>query len=259
MSIYKYLRYSSDMQDERQQENTIDSYLAARGLVADATYTDAATSGSVSYRERNLFDLCKELKPNDTIIISEISRLTRSGIAELSEIIEKYFKPNKLHLIVCNVGLDIDCSDLNPLVEMQLMMMAVFAKIERQLLRDRTRSAMAVRQKLIAENGGFISKSGRWTDHIGGNSDMSAARAISSKNRMTKAKENPINIFFFNYVTQFEERNGKMGANTPTVVFAQLAKELNALGQKTVTGLDYTANRCRALYYKMKDRYVYLK
>ena len=61
----------------------------------------------------------------------QVSRLTRSGIGELSYIIEKHFKPNKLRLIICNVGLDIDCSDINPMIELQLAMMATFAKIEK--------------------------------------------------------------------------------------------------------------------------------
>ena len=120
--IYRYLRFSTNSQDERQQANTIDNYLKSKGMTADETITDAGVSGGTSYKCRNLFELCNELKPNDIVIVSEVSRLTRRGIGELSEIVEKYFKPNKLRLIICNVGLDVDCSDMNPMVEMQLMM-----------------------------------------------------------------------------------------------------------------------------------------
>ena len=75
--IYKYIRFSTDRQDERQQENTIDNWLRSKGMTADETIRDEAISGGTSYKERNLFRLVRELGLNDTLIVSEISRITR--------------------------------------------------------------------------------------------------------------------------------------------------------------------------------------
>ena len=151
--IYKYLRFSTDKQDEIQQENTIDKYLENIGIKADAVITDAGVSGGVSYDKRNLGELCNSLKPNDVIVVSELSRLTRGGIGELTAIIENHFKPNQLRLIICNVGLDVNCSNLNPIIELQLAMMATFEKIEKMQIQQRTKSALDARKKMIKENG----------------------------------------------------------------------------------------------------------
>jgi DNA invertase Pin-like site-specific DNA recombinase len=165
--IYKYIRFSTDRQDERQQENTIDSWLKAKGMTADETIRDEAISGGTSYKERNLFQLVRELGLNDTLIVSEISRITRSGFGELNELIQDYFKPNRLRLIICNVGLDIDCSEISAMTELQLSMLSIFAKMEKELIVGRTKSALDTRRLMIERDGGFTSKSGEWRTRLG--------------------------------------------------------------------------------------------
>lgn len=252
--IYKYLRFSTDKQDEKQQENTIDKFLEIKGMKSDATITDSGISGGVSYDRRNLGDLCKSLSHNDVVVVSEVSRLTRSGIGELSYIIEKHFKPNKLRLIICNVGLDIDCSDINPMIELQLAMMATFAKIEKQLIQDRTKSSLDARRRMIEEKGHFVSKSGRVCTKLGGGAMTEEARLKSREILMRRAASEPKNVFFARYIKTWEDRNGKLTASSNRSDFASIAKELNMLGMTTATGLEYTANRVRALWTKMKNR-----
>lgn len=252
--IYKYLRFSTDKQDEKQQENAIDKFLEIKGMKSDATITDSGVSGGVSYDRRNLGDLCKSLSHNDVVVVSEVSRLTRSGIGELSYIIEKHFKPNKLRLIICNVGLDIDCSDINPMIELQLAMMATFAKIEKQLIQDRTKSALDARRKAIEKDGYFISKSGRKCTKLGGGAMSESARIKTAEKLMRKAKSNPVNEFFSKYIKAWEARNNRLTASSNRSDFERIAQELNLLGMRTQTGLEYTATRVRALWVRMKNR-----
>lgn len=252
--IYKYLRFSTDKQDEKQQENTIDKFLEIKGMKSDSTITDSGVSGGVSYDRRNLGDLCKSLSHNDVVVVSEVSRLTRSGIGELSYIIEKHFKPNKLRLIICNVGLDIDCSDINPMIELQLAMMATFAKIEKQLIQDRTKSALDARRKAIEKDGYFISKSGRKCFKLGGGAMSESARIKTAEKLMRKAKSNPVNEFFSKYIKAWEARNNRLTASSNRSDFERIAQELNLLGMRTQTGLEYTATRVRALWVRMKNR-----
>ena len=54
-------------------------------------------------------------------------------------------------------------------------------------------------------------------------------------------------------------RNGKITADTSRAIFEQIATELAALGRKTQTGLEYTANRVRALWVRMTIRELALK
>lgn len=166
-TIYKYIRFSTDRQDERQQENTIDNWLRSKGMVADSVIKDEGISGGTSYKERNLFQLVRKLKLNDTLIVSEISRITRSGFGELNELIQNYFKPSRLRLIICNVGLDIDCSEISAITELQLSMLSIFAKMEKELIVGRTKSALDTRRLMIERNGGFTSKNGVWRTSLG--------------------------------------------------------------------------------------------
>lgn len=248
MSTLAYIRYSTDYQDEQSQLNIINNYLSSKGMKIDKTYSDKGVSGGVSYKERNLFDLCKEAQPNDIIVISEVSRLTRSGIAELSSIIEEYFKPNHLRLIICNVGLDIDCSDINPMMELQLSMLATFAKIERQLIRDRTKAALDAKKK----------REGSWAHLYGKNTGTTraqaceAANAASAASRKAKAQANENNEKLWKYITNYERKNGAIDRHTDPEPIVQ---ELNALGFKTATGMEFNVNRFRSMLYKVRDLY----
>ena len=98
-------------------------------------------------KKENLSELLSKTNKGDTIIVSEVSRLTRGGIIELSDMIAEFFAPKGLRLIISNVNLDIDCSDMNPLIELQLSMMATFAKIERLNIKNRTKAALEARKK----------------------------------------------------------------------------------------------------------------
>lgn len=249
--IYKYIRYSTNKQDELQQDNKINQYLANLGIKADSQITDEAVSGGVEYDKRNLGKLCNKLLPNDTIVVSELSRLTRGGISELNTIIKTHFAPNKLRLIICNVGLDVNCSNLNPMVELQLAMLATFAKIEKIQIQDRTKSALDARKKQIEEQGYFIAKNGEKRTKLGnGRNAMPEAQQAAAEQRTAKAKANAQNIFLWKYMSQQDDR--KLTAESVD----KLVANLNALGATTSTGLPFTPLRFRAMWTKVQSLYM---
>lgn len=239
MATYAYLRYSTDSQDERQQLNTIQKYLGNKGMCIDKTYMDEGVSGGTSYTKRNLFNLCTSIQANDTIVVSEVSRITRSGIAELSEIIERYFKPNSLRLIICNEGLDIDCSDINPMTELQLAMLATFAKIEKNLIKERTKSALDV-----------LKKNGVKLGRPKGCEASEKAIEASAKARRAKAKANDSNAQFAKILSLYESRNGRITRETKLDDFCA---ELNHLGYTTSTGMTFNPQRCRSMIYRIRE------
>ena len=250
--IYKYIRYSTNKQDELQQDNKINQYLANLGIKADSQITDEAVSGGVEYDKRNLGKLCNKLLPNDTIVVSELSRLTRGGISELNTIIKTHFAPNKLRLIICNVGLDVNCSNLNPMVELQLAMLATFAKIEKIQIQDRTKSALDARKKQIEEQGYFVAKkSGEKRTKLGNNRNaMPEAQKAAAEQRTAKAKANAQNIFLWRFMSQQADRT-LTAENVDKFV-----SSLNAFGATTSTGLPYTPLRFRAMWTKVQALYV---
>lgn len=187
--LYKYIRFSTDKQDAMQQENAIDRWLEQRKMVADERIVDEATSGyKTDMKSREFQTLLSKLEPNDMVIVSELSRITRKGASELLNVIYTWFKPYKIRLILCDYNLDIDCTDMNPFQEMMLSNMAVMARIERDQISRRTIEGLDARRKLKKSNGGWFNKDRKWVTGFGRSkgcdtSQASEAAAISHRIR----------------------------------------------------------------------------
>jgi len=248
-----YIRFSTDKQDEQQQLNTVNGWLQSHGMKADRTVRDDGISGCVSYKKRNLNDLLKDFDEGDTLVVSELSRLTRGGIIELSDMIEKYFKPRRIRLIIVNVGLDIDCSNITAMTELQLAMMASFAKMERESIRQRTKSALEVRKKKLQEKGSFISKSGNVCTRLGGTgAGLEKANEASARSRRAKAKADPNNKIIWGVLSQYTDG----GTRIPTTSeYERACLTLNDMDVKTSTGLAFNVSRARNAYHNLSRIY----
>lgn len=86
----------------------------------------------------NLFD---NINPGDTVIVTEVSRLSRST-KQLCDIIE-IVKEKRLCLQILG-SITIDCRDgrIDPMTEAFLTMAGVFAQLELHMIRDRIKSGM---------------------------------------------------------------------------------------------------------------------
>jgi DNA invertase Pin-like site-specific DNA recombinase len=246
--IYAYHRFSTDEQDAQSQRNIISKYAESKGLQIDEIISDEGISGSVSYKKRNLSELLSKTNKGDTIIVSEVSRLTRGGIIELSDMIAEFFAPKGLRLIISNVNLDIDCSDMNPLIELQLSMMATFAKIERLNIKNRTKAALDARKKQIKQDGYFISKAGNKCTSLGG---TTTGQTKGGKANGEKRRKEAMNDEKNNMIAAMLE-----GCNTPQDI-DKVVERLNARGILTKTGLPFTRNRLTALRTKINRRAEY--
>lgn len=248
--IYAYHRFSTDEQDAQSQRNIIARYAGSKGLQIDEIISDEGISGSVSYKKRNLSELLSKTNKGDTIIVSEVSRLTRGGIIELSDMIAEFFAPKGLRLIISNVNLDIDCSDMNPLIELQLSMMATFAKIERLNIKNRTKAALEARKKKIEQEGGFYSKSGNWCTSLGGTtSGQAKGGKVNGEKRRKEAMDDKLNRTIAVMLQDCQ---------TPQDV-DKVADKLNAMGLRTATNKEFTRNRLTALRTKINRRAEYAK
>lgn len=247
---YLYLRVSTDKQTFSQQRNAIDEFLHAKGLKADAVYTDEGVSGGVSYKERQLNTIVQQLKEGDALIVSEISRLGRS-MSDLNKLICDELKPRKARLIIISMGIDLDCSNLKAIDEMVLFAFSFSAQVEREMLKERTSNAMDAIKKDIAENGFHVSKKGKKITRLGTPKTISrTAIDAAAEKKAEEARKNPANIFFKKYVDAYCARTHGV------INYKKLAKELNALDQKTPTGMPYTEQRARAMYSKIKKLFT---
>ena len=135
--IYGYLRCSTDekKQDIDRQKREIKKL--ANGKV-DHYYQEYESGTKVDRKELN--SMLSILKEGDTIICTEVSRISRST-KQLCEIID-LAKEKKIKIIFG--GFVLDCSkSLDAMTQGMIMMMGVFAEMERNIISERVKSGMA--------------------------------------------------------------------------------------------------------------------
>lgn len=244
-----YARVSTGKQTVEQQERTVFAWLSNHSMTATHTITDEGVSGGVSYMQRNLGKIVLPmLSKGDVLIVSEISRLGRS-MSDINKLVTDELKPRGVRLVVVQMGIDLNCSDIRALDEMLLFAFSFAAQLEKELIQNRTRSAMAVRKEKLRTEGSYTSKSGKTVTHLGNASgvDLSKAQAASAKKRTDKARENTNNRIIWGLIG---------GPNPPTSTqLRDMAERLNTMGILTSTRLVFTPERVRSTYHNLKRIY----
>lgn len=254
MKVYEYNRVSTSVQEVAQQHNSVQEFINRKGWTITESISDEGVSGGVSYKDRNLYKLVQRMSEGDVLIVSEISRLGRS-MSDLNKLVNDELKPRKLRLIIVKMGLDLDCSNLKAIDEMILFAFGFSAQIEKEMIQERTQSALDVRKQRIADNGSFVSKSGRVCTKLGrpkghAVSDNTVNACIAShKNR---AMSNQHNAQFYKYLKMFEQREGFIKDNASISRFVQ---ELATLDYRTARGLKFDVPRAWAMIYKVRKLY----
>ena len=186
MAVYAYCRYSTERQEEAEQLVQIKKWAKLRNVIIDDIVIDRARSGAISWENRNLAKLVEKLRSGDTIVCSEISRISRS-ISNFSDFLNHAMRKIRARIVIVNMGLDIDCGNLNAMVELQLAMLACCAQMERELIQSRVKASLEHRKELARINGGWTSKSGRWCTHLGHEAGSTQARSIARNKKLIKS------------------------------------------------------------------------
>lgn len=147
MKVYLYSRVSTDLQSTAQQERTAYEWLKAHNMQVDEVVSDEGISGGVSFADRNLGRiLLPKMEAGDVLIVSEVSRLGRS-MFDLSKLIHTELKPRKIRLVCVSMGIDLRCDKMTAIDELILNNFSFAAQLEKQLISERTLSALAVKRK----------------------------------------------------------------------------------------------------------------
>ena len=111
--------------------------LKQQGATEETIYLEYESG--MKEKRAELTKLLKAVSSGDTIISTEVSRITRST-KQLCDIIE-LAKEKHIKLILGSFV--VDCSkDLDPMTEGMLKMMGVFAELERNMISQRVKSGM---------------------------------------------------------------------------------------------------------------------
>lgn len=138
MTVYGYCRCSTN--ESKQDINRQIRELKEMGAT-DTTIFKEYISGSKA-NKIELEKLLNVIQKGDTIVVTEISRLTRST-KQLCELIETV-KEKQIKLAIKG-SLTIDCTngELDVMTKAFLQMTGVFAELEKDMIRERTRSGIA--------------------------------------------------------------------------------------------------------------------
>ena len=141
-TTYAYLRVSTDKQDLANQRHEITGYAACHGLGIDSWF-EVEVSSRKSTGKRRVDELLTKLDRGDTLIVAELSRLARSMRETLNLMHLLTRKRVAVHLIKENIRTN---GESSAVTEMLMANLSFAAQMERELISQRTRAALAQRK-----------------------------------------------------------------------------------------------------------------
>ena len=138
--VIGYLRVSTGKQHPANQKDEIERFAAQKNIIVDRFVTEVA-SGSKSEKDRKLGRLLKTMRQGDILIVTEISRLSRT-LTEIMSIMGKCLERGIL-LYTTKEGYTFD-NTINSKV--LCFAFGLVAEIERNLISMRTKEALALRK-----------------------------------------------------------------------------------------------------------------
>ena len=136
-----YLRVSTGTQDLAKNKAAILHLANTKGL-GQVEWVEEIASGRISWKKRRLGDLLEELNEGDNLVVSELSRLGRSML-ECMEILS-VASERGVHIYAVKGNWQLDGSLQSKVVAMAF---AMAAEIERDLISQRTKEALAARKR----------------------------------------------------------------------------------------------------------------
>ena len=135
--VVAYARVSTDKQELENQRHEITRFCNARGLTIDHWDSDVA-SGTIKLKDRAIGALLESLRAGDTLVVSEVSRISRSLRTVLNVIEDAIEQKVTIMSVKENIVFG---DDLNSRIIAATFGLA--AQIERSLISARTKEALA--------------------------------------------------------------------------------------------------------------------
>lgn len=140
MATFSYIRVSTDKQDYENQRHGILSFANEKGL-GKIEFVEETVSGKISWQKREIGNLIEKLNPGDVLIVSELSRLGRSMLEcmELLSILTR--KEVKVYAVKGDWEIGNGLQG-----KIMAVIFSIASEIERELISQRTKEALAKRK-----------------------------------------------------------------------------------------------------------------
>ena len=154
-----YLRVSKLNQEINSQKLAILDYAQKREFKIHE-FVEFNISSRRSPKERGLDLLLNKLKPNDKLVVSELSRLGRS-LGQIIHIVDQLIK-KKVSFVAIKESIEINGEKQNLQTKVMVALFGLFSEIERDLISERTKEGLAAaraRGRLLGRPKGTLGKS----------------------------------------------------------------------------------------------------
>lgn len=144
MSKYlAYLRTSTDKQDLNNQKMEVLEYANRQDIKID-DFIAISMSSRRAQRARRIDELLEKLNPDDTLLVTELSRLGRST-GEVIDLIDHLLQADiRIVVLKQNLLLNKEQDDIQSLTMITLL--SLFAQMERMMISRRTKEALAAKR-----------------------------------------------------------------------------------------------------------------
>jgi DNA invertase Pin-like site-specific DNA recombinase len=136
-----YLRVSTAEQDVEKNKSDV-LHLANEKELGKVEWVEEQASGRLSWRKREIAQVLKDLQPGDNLVVSELSRLGRSML-ECMEILS-IGSQKQINIYAVKGNWQLDQSIQSKILAMAF---AMAAEIERDLISQRTKEALAAKKR----------------------------------------------------------------------------------------------------------------
>ena len=159
--VLGYIRISTADQSADGQKSLIARYVVERKMIVDE-WIEVEVSSRKSAEKRKITELLDKVSAQDTVIVSELSRLGRS-IKEVLQIIEELIQVKRCKLILIKQNLHLDPSNQHDMTNKVLLtIFSMVAELERDFISERTKEGLRARKEMGIKLGkpkGIIQKS----------------------------------------------------------------------------------------------------
>ena len=170
--LYAYVRVSTDKQSlgPEAQRQIIDAFTVRLGLSVDAYFEDApvfrdggmvddSACGAVPLgRRRAGGEMMARLTRGDVVIVAKVDRAFRS-LADCAACLDRW-ETMGVGIVICDLAGQLDIG--SPFGKAMVQILAVFAELERKMISQRTREALALRKRQGTANSRYPGYGFRW-------------------------------------------------------------------------------------------------
>ena len=140
--VIGYIRVSKVCQELDHQRNTILAFANRRKIIVDE-FIKIEVSSRKNQKERKINELLERVGNDDILIITELSRLGRS----ISEVISLVNELINKGVRLISIKENIDLKDRHSIQsKVMITMFSLFAELERDLISQRTKEALATKK-----------------------------------------------------------------------------------------------------------------